>query len=331
MVDVAVAIDRLHSDPRALPRLATLIENEDSRALDLLEAIYPQSGQAHIVGITGPPGVGKSALIDALVTAIRETERRVAVIAVDPSSPYTGGAVLGDRIRMMRHHSDAGVFLRSMASRGRTGGLAWSTAELTHLLDVAGFPIVLVETVGTGQDGTDVAALADTVVVLDAPGLGDSVQAMKSGLLETGDILVVNKADRPGASETLRSLRAAISLAPVAGDRLTPVLKTSAANGEGVGDLLAAIDAHYRWLTETGLAPQRRARAARAEVFAALRETFNQRLNSARNESPVLGALVARVAGREITARRAAQEIAAALDLDSIPSAGRTVGDERGC
>ena len=189
------------SDPRVLPRLATLIENEDPRGLEVLEAIYPLTGKAHVVGITGPPGTGKSTLIAALVRQFRHSGQQVAVIAVDPSSPLTGGAVLGDRVRMMDHHADPGVFVRSMASRGRQGGLAWSTAELVHLLDAAGYPIILVETVGTGQDGIDIAALAQTTIVVEAPGLGDSVQAIKSGLLEIADIVVVNKSDQPGAAK----------------------------------------------------------------------------------------------------------------------------------
>ena len=183
MVDAAAAIERLRADPRFLPRLATLVENEDPRGLELLDSLYPDSGQAHIVGVTGPPGVGKSALVGALVEAVRASGRCVAVVAIDPTSPFSGGALLGDRIRMMQHHADQGVFVRSMASRGRTGGLAWATAEMIHLLDASGFPLILVETIGAGQDGTDIASLAGTVIVVDAPGLGNGVQAMKSGLL----------------------------------------------------------------------------------------------------------------------------------------------------
>lgn len=330
MVDTTVIVDRLRSVPRALPRLATLIENEDPRGLEIFEAIYPCSGKAHVVGITGPPGVGKSALIDVLTIAIRETGRRVAVIAVDPSSPNSGGALLGDRIRLMRHHADQGVFVRSMASRGRSGGLAWATAEIIHLVDVAGFPIVLVETVGVGQDGTDIAALVDTVVVVDAPGLGDGVQAMKAGLLETADILVVNKSDRPGAQETLRSLRSAVALDPTPGGRRTPVVATSATDWEGIGDLLAAIDEHRRWLAESGCEEERRARAARAEVLAALRETIERHLDASWNTSQPLRAAVSHVARRQITARRAAREIAAQLAAPLVSAGSSSVRDERG-
>ncbi|MGH8574704.1 MAG: ArgK/MeaB family GTPase, partial [Gammaproteobacteria bacterium] len=178
MVTSREILQRLQSDdPRALPRLVTLVENEDLHGLEALDALYPLTGKAHVVGVTGPPGAGKSTLIADLVIRIRASGRRVAVLAVDPSSPLSGGAVLGDRIRMMALHADSGLFMRSMASRGRQGGLAWATAELVHLLDAAGFPMILVETVGTGQDGTDIASLADTVLVVEAPGLGDGVQA----------------------------------------------------------------------------------------------------------------------------------------------------------
>ena len=236
------------SDRRALPRLATLVENEDPRGLEALDALFPLTGQAHVVGVTGPPGAGKSTLMAALLGHIRAAGRRVAVLAVDPSSPISGGAVLGDRIRMMDRHADDGVFVRSMASRGRQGGLAWATAGLVHLLDAAGYPLILVETVGTGQDGTDIASLADTVVVVEAPGLGDGVQAIKSGLLEVGDIVVVNKADQPGAEDAQRLLRASFDLAHPSHGRSVPILPTVGITGSGMSELLAAIDDHAAWL-----------------------------------------------------------------------------------
>ena len=206
--------DRIRGgDRRTLPRLVTLVENGDPRGMAALDALYGATGQAHVVGVTGPPGVGKSTLIASLVDQIRESGRRVAVLAIDPSSPVTGGAVLGDRIRMMARHADPAVFVRSMASRGRQGGLAWATASLVHVLDAAGFPLILIETVGTGQDGTDIASLADSVLVIQAPGLGDGVQAIKAGLLEVGDVVVVNKADQAGTAEAVRVIRAAFALA----------------------------------------------------------------------------------------------------------------------
>lgn len=332
MVNVEEMIARLRgADPRALPRLATLVENEDPRGLALLERLYPMTGQAHVVGITGPPGAGKSSLVAALLESIRASGRRVAVLAIDPSSTLTGGAVLGDRIRMMATHRDEGVFVRSMASRGRQGGLAWATANLVHLLDAAAFPIILVETVGAGQDGTDIASLADTVVVVEAPGLGDGVQAIKSGLLEVGDIIVVNKADNPEANVTLRTLRSTFAMQHQTGARRTPILPTVATTGSGVAELLAAIDAHAAWLGESGELAARRERRARVEVLTGLRAAVEHRLNAPAAHAPDLAALISRVARREVSPREA---IAAALEapLDSAPAAQGTgaIGDERG-
>lgn len=292
-------------DPRVLPRLATLIENEDPRALELLDLLYPVTGQAHVVGITGPPGAGKSTLLAALIEALRSTGSRVAVIAVDPSSTISGGAVLGDRIRMMDRHADRDVFVRSMASRGRQGGLAWATASLVHLLDAAGFPVVLVETVGTGQDGTDIAALADTVVVVEAPGLGDGVQAIKSGLLEVGDIVVVNKADRPGADDALRTIRATFEMARGPDQRRIPVVPTVATTGDGIDRLAREISDHAKWLRAAGELERRRARAARAEVLGGLRAAMERQLADGAAHSADLHALIARVASRQLSPRQA--------------------------
>ena len=312
------------SDRRALPRLASLVENEDPRGLEALDALFPFTGRAHIVGVTGPPGAGKSTLIAALLGFIREAGRRVAVIAVDPSSPLSGGAVLGDRIRMMDRHADDGVFVRSMASRGRKGGLAWATAGLVHLLDAAGYPLILVETVGTGQDGTDIASLADTVVVVEAPGLGNGVQAIKSGLLEVGDIVAVNKADQPGSQDALRLLRASLNLAHPVDGRSVPILMTVSTTGSGVSELLGAIDEHDTWLTQSNRRAARRERAARAEVLAGLRAALNRRLEAGAGRSPELAALIARVARRDLSARQAVNALAAALDS---PTGGSPIGD----
>ena len=235
------------------------------------------------------------------------------MIAVDPSSPVSGGAVLGDRIRMMNRHADEGVFVRSMASRGRQGGLAWATAELTHLLDAAGFPLILIETIGTGQDGTDIAALADTVVVVETPGLGDGVQAIKSGLLEVGDIVVVNKADQPGADEAARVLRSTLSLIPDPAVRQVPVLKTNAVTGDGVDAILAAIDRHYAWLQDSGELAARRHRAMRSELLAGLRAEVDRRLALTPDRASDLSALISQVTRRELTPRRAIEHLVARL------------------
>jgi LAO/AO transport system kinase len=262
--------------------------------------------------------------VSVLVGHIRAAGRRVAVLAVDPSSPISGGAVLGDRIRMMDRHADDGVFVRSMASRGRQGGLAWATAGLVHLLDAAGYPLILIETVGTGQDGTDIASLADTVIVVEAPGLGDGVQAIKSGLLEVGDIVVINKADQPGAEDAQRLLRASFDLADPRDGRTVPILPTVGISGSGISELVTAIDEHDAWLTATGQRAVRRQRAARSEVLAGLRAALDRRLESGPGRSPELAALIDRVARRDMSPRQAVNALAAALDS---PASGRAIGD----
>lgn len=309
MVDVTEILDRLQRDPRALPRLATLVENGHPSGEAALEALYPLTGRAHIVGITGPPGAGKSSLIAALIGEIRASDREVAVIAVDPSSTVSGGAVLGDRIRMMERHADPGVFVRSMASRGRQGGLAWTTANLTHLLDAAGYPLVIIETVGAGQDGTDIAALADTVVVVEAPGLGDGVQAIKSGLLELGDIVVVNKADTAGAEDALRTLRAAFEYGHPRNERRVPVFGTDAVSGRGVDRLLAELDKHRSWLAESGELAQRRQAAARAEILAGVRQALDRQLATQSGDASGVRDVVRQVAARELVPQRAVERL----------------------
>lgn len=320
MVDAEELRQRITGpDARALPRLATLVENEDPRGISALDLLYTLTGAAHVVGVTGPPGAGKSTLVAALIEAVRAGERRIAVIAVDPSSTLTGGAVLGDRIRMMDRYADEGVFVRSMASRGRQGGLAWATAGLVHLLDAAGYPLVFVETVGTGQDGTDIASLADTVVVVEAPGLGDGVQAIKSGLLEVGDVVVVNKADQPGAEDALRTIRATFEMGRDPGSRRVPVLGTVAPTGRGIPELLAAIDAHDGWLTKTGERARRRERGARAEVFSGLRAVMDRRLDQGAQRSAHLAQLIQRVSNRELSPHQVIQTIASGIDALPVP------------
>ncbi len=278
-----LAAAALTGDRRALARLLTTVENRSAVAEQALRLLYPQAGRAHLVGITGPPGAGKSTLVAALIAQLRGTGRTVAVVAVDPSSPITGGALLGDRVRMQSYASDDGVFIRSMASRGHAGGLAATSASAAAVLDAAGFDVVLLETVGTGQSEVEVAAAADTTVVLEAPEMGDEVQAIKAGLLEVADIVVVNKGDRPGAQRTAAQLRA--MLAPAGDTGLGPpprrpeVLVTTAMTGEGVPALLAALDRH-RAAGSTEIAPAaRRARAA-AQVRAVLVERLWDRLGS---------------------------------------------------
>jgi LAO/AO transport system kinase len=272
-------------DRRSLARLLTAVENRSPVAEHALRLLYPKAGGAHLVGITGPPGAGKSTLVAALIAELRERDRTVAVVAVDPSSPITGGALLGDRVRMQAYAGDDGVFIRSMASRGHAGGLAATSTAAAVVLDAAGFDAVLLETVGTGQSEVEVAAAADTTVVLEAPEMGDEVQAIKAGLLEVADIVVVNKGDRPGAQRTASQLRA--MLTPTTGrdgqnpSRPVPkrpeVLITTAVAGEGISELLAALDRHRAAAQSTTTTEARRARAA-AQVRAVLVERLWERL-----------------------------------------------------
>lgn len=278
-VDVPTLVTSARAgSPRAVARLISLVEDAHPALREVMGALAPHTGGAHVIGLTGSPGVGKSTATNALVAAFRARGHRVGVLAVDPSSPFSGGALLGDRVRMQDHALDRDVYIRSMASRGHLGGLSWTTPQALRVLDAAGCAVVLVETVGVGQSEVEVAGLADTTLVLLAPGMGDGIQAAKAGILEIGDVFVVNKADRDGVDTTVRDLRYMISL----GDRTEPglwrppVVKMVAARGEGVDDVMEAIDKHLGWLQRTGTLRARRVRRAADEIeaiaVAALRE-----------------------------------------------------------
>lgn len=243
-----------------------------------MAALTPFTGRAHIVGITGSPGVGKSTSTNALVGELRKRGRRVGVLAVDPSSPFSGGALLGDRIRMQDHVLDPNVFIRSMASRGHLGGLSWSTPQALRVLDAAGFDVVLVETVGVGQSEIEIASAADTTMILLAPGMGDGIQAAKAGILEIGDLYVINKADRPGADKVRRDLRGMLSMAErSAGAWQPPILKTSATNSDGVEAVVDALDEHLAFLSATDTLASRRRARARDEIEAIALGAMRQR------------------------------------------------------
>jgi LAO/AO transport system kinase len=270
-------LDRARAgDIRALARLLSLVEDASPRVRSVIKELLPHAGGARVIGLTGPPGVGKSTVTGALVSAFRAAGARVAVLAVDPTSPFTGGALLGDRVRMQQHATDEGVFIRSMASRGHLGGLAASTPQAIRVLDAAGFELIIIETVGVGQAEVAIASLADSVVVLLAPGMGDAIQAAKAGLLEVADLFVVNKADKPDAQHVVRDLRTMIARADRGpADWKPPVLTAVATQGEGISELVTRLEAHWSWLNSTGELAGRRQARAREEItalaFAALR------------------------------------------------------------
>lgn len=255
-----------------IARLLSIVENEEPGAADVVRLTYANTGRATLVGLTGPPGTGKSTLVSALIAEYRKTGARVAVVAVDPSSPYTGGAILGDRIRMSERYLDPGVFIRSMANRGQSGGLARATRRVVSLVDALGFDVVLVETVGVGQQEIDVVRVVDTVCLLTIPGAGDDIQAIKAGIIEIADVLVVNKADRPGADDAVRYLAQMLALGSQRTGWRTPIVKTSATDGTGLKDLTDAIERHRVWAAESGEARRRRADAMRDEIQTLLRE-----------------------------------------------------------
>ena len=264
---------------RAVGRLISLVEDASPSLREVAAALAPHAGKAEVIGLTGAPGVGKSTCTAALVAAFRSEGRRVGVLAVDPSSPFSGGALLGDRVRMQDHATDDGVFIRSMATRGHLGGLAWATPQALRVLDAAGCDVILVETVGVGQSEVEIAGLADTTVVLLAPGMGDAIQVAKAGVLEVGDLYVVNKADRDGAEQVSRDLRHMLALGTRSADAWTPqILKLVASVGTGVPELVAAIAAHRSHLRESGELDSRRRRRIHDEIeilaLTALRQRF---------------------------------------------------------
>lgn len=303
---VATLIDGARAgDPRMIARLISSIENGGAPARVTLRELAPYAGRAHVIGITGAPGVGKSTSTSALITALRARGQRVAVLAVDPSSPFSGGALLGDRIRMQSHSGDAGVYIRSMASRGHLGGLAAATPRAVRVLDACDFDVVIIETVGVGQSEVEIAGTADTSIVLLAPGMGDGIQAAKAGILEIGDIFVVNKADREGADATARELRHMIDLGSW-GEWRPPVLKTVAAQGAGIDEVVAAIDDHRAWLADSGQDRVRRLRRVREEVIALVLGAVRERIGEQRDE---LDALCAEVLDGGLDAFSAAERL----------------------
>ncbi|MCH0538101.1 methylmalonyl Co-A mutase-associated GTPase MeaB [Streptomyces sp. MUM 203J] len=315
MVDVPALVTQAREGrPRAVARLISLVEGASPQLREVMAALAPLTGGAYVVGLTGSPGVGKSTSTSALVTAYRKAGKRVGVLAVDPSSPFSGGALLGDRVRMSEHASDPGVYIRSMATRGHLGGLAWAAPQAIRVLDAAGCDVILVETVGVGQSEVEIASQADTSVVLLAPGMGDGIQAAKAGILEIGDVYVVNKADRDGADATARELNHMLGLGEsrAPGDWRPPIVKTVAARSEGVDEVVEALEKHRAWMEEHGvLNARRRARAAHeVETIAvtALRERIGDLHGDRRLES-----LSERIVSGGLDPYTAADELVAGL------------------
>jgi LAO/AO transport system kinase len=306
---VAAARD---GDARSLARLVSLVENGSAELRPVMRAVAPHVGHARVVGLTGSPGVGKSTVTSALVRVYRALDLRVGVLAVDPTSPFTGGALLGDRVRMQDHAIDRGVFIRSMASRGHLGGLSVAAPQALRVLDAAGFDVICVETVGVGQAEVEIAALADTTLVIAAPGLGDSIQAAKAGILEIADIFVVNKSDRPGAQEVVRDLRTMMAMVSYAdGAWKPPIVPVSATAGDGVDELVSRLDAHWTWLGETGERDRRRLARAREEVSAIAIAEMRRTLGALPGQSR-LDELAAEVACGKLDPYSAADELIAA-------------------
>ena len=305
----------LKGDVRAAARLMTMIENGEAAARAALKSLYVHTGSAHIIGITGPPGSGKSTLVDRLTEELRKRDKTVGIVAVDPTSPFTGGAILADRIRMQGHSLDAGVFIRSMATRGHLGGLARATNEIVDVMDAVGKEVILIETVGVGQDEVEVVGTAHTCVVVSVPGLGDEVQTFKAGILEIGDLFVVNKADREGASRTVAELEMMLHMAPAGAGWSPKVLKTVATTGEGVAVLLDAIFEHKVFMDKGDLRKKKGRERSERTFRVLLQERLTARALERFDQNGGMKDLMARVADRVIDPYAAVDEVLAKIGL----------------
>jgi LAO/AO transport system kinase len=314
--DRSLAERLLDGDRRALARAITLVENEEPEGYEVVREVYPKTGRAAIVGLTGAPGSGKSTLIGALIKLRRAQDRTIGVLSIDPSSPFTQGAVLGDRIRLSEHFLDPGVFIRSMANRGALGGLSEAALQAALLMDAAGRDDVYLETVGVGQAEVDIIDHADTVVLVLMPGSGDSIQALKAGVMEIPDVIVVNKADHPLTDTMVREIRGVLSLAPQKGWRV-PIVKTEAARGTGVDKLLEKLDEHHAHIEEEGTLVERRRRNLRNEVLALAASRMRKRLEEELREDEEFAALLEQVVARELDPASAARALLARTTADA--------------
>jgi LAO/AO transport system kinase len=297
--DFQPLLEQLRSgDARSLARAISIVENRSPGWSDLLKALFPQTGHARILGLTGAPGAGKSTLVDQLAKHYRKQNRTVGIIAVDPTSPYTGGAILGDRIRMQDHFSDPGIYIRSMATRGSLGGLARTTADVATVMDASGRDLIMIETVGVGQDEVDIVRLADVTVVILVPGMGDDVQSIKAGIMEIADIFVINKSDREGAERVEREIRALQSLAIRSDHWTPPIVKTVASDGTGIGELVAAIAEYEAYLQKENLVLQHSIENWQERLIEMLRDSLLERARDQMQDGR-LAAYAAEVAGHK--------------------------------
>src|ERR1051326_6554758 len=312
-------VDRIRSgEVRALARAISTIEDNRPESRDLLKAIFAHTGNARVIGLTGAPGAGKSTLVDQLAREYRKQERTAGIIAVDPTSPYTGGAILGDRIRMQAHHADPGIYIRSMATRGHLGGLARATTDVSTVLDAAGKDVVLIETVGVGQDEIDIVRLADITVVILVTGMGDDVQTIKAGIMEIADIFCINKSDREGAERVEREIRAMQSLAS-RDDRWTPpIVKTVASEGQGIEELASTIDNYQKFLVEQGLAMQKRIQNWRDRLLEMMRDALLNRVLREQVSEDALRRYAAEVAEHKRDPYSLIEEILAGLRGEAV-------------
>src|SRR5215467_12208473 len=327
---ISTWVERIrHGDVRALARAISAIEDGRPEAQPLLKALFPSSGRARVIGLTGAPGAGKSTLVDQLAREYRKQQRTIGIVAVDPTSPYTGGAILGDRIRMQAHHADTGIYIRSMATRGFLGGLARTTTDVATLLDASGKDLVLIETVGVGQDEVDIVRLADVTVVILVPGMGDDVQTIKAGIMEIADIFVINKSDREGADRVEREIRSMQSLA-IRSDKWTlPIVKTVAMDGRGIPELAAAIVNYEQFLEQKDLLLKKKTSNWRERLIEMLRDGLLERLLSERLPEEEIARLAAEIAEHKRDPYTLVEEIVSSFESSAHRGGAETRRKER--